>query len=99
MKYKHYVCIPIAGYISVEVETDSPSEKEAIKEALAVEWGDCTFEIGNEKIETGELEQFEKLVEGNVCYTYHTRAEVTKTIQIDEDDNEIERGLSNEFKK
>ena len=90
MKYKHYVDIPIAGYISVEVETDSPSEKEAIQEALAADWGNCTFEIGNEKIELCEIEQYEKLVEGNVCYTYHYDAEVTETIPIDENGNEIE---------
>lgn len=61
MKYE--VDIPIAGFIYVEVEAES--KKEAIELAMNMEWNDDDIQ---------ELDKYEKLVEGNVCYTYHSKA-------------------------
>lgn len=60
---KYGVSIPIAGYIYKEVEADS--KQEAIDKA---------FEEGYEDEDIVELDMYDKLVEGNVCYTYHTKA-------------------------
>jgi hypothetical protein len=60
---KYGVEIPIAGYVYIEVEAEN--KEEAIEIALETEWS-------NDDIE--ELDTYNKLVEGNVCYTYHTRA-------------------------
>jgi len=55
--------IPIAGYVRIEVEAEN--EEDAIEKA---------FDIGYKNEDIQEMEMFEKLVEGNVCHTYHTRA-------------------------
>lgn len=61
---KYAVCIPIAGYIYKEVEAENDGE--AI---------DMVFNDWNDE-DIAELEAFDVLVEGNVCYSYHTRATV-----------------------
>lgn len=60
------VAFPISGRYVVTLEGEFDSKEEAIQAA----W---------DAFETGELEDWEaheKLVEGNVCYTYHTDVEV-----------------------
>jgi hypothetical protein len=60
MKYE--VDIPIVGFMYVEVEAGS--KEEAIELAMNMEWKDDDIQ---------ELDKYEKLVEGNVCYTYHSK--------------------------
>ena len=60
---KFAVEIPIAGYVYLEVEAETPED--AIEKA---------FDIGYTDNDIQEMEMFEKLVEGNVCHTYHVRA-------------------------
>ena len=60
---KYAVTIPIAGYVYKEIEAES--EDEALEKA---------FDEGYEDCEIVELDMFDLLIEGNVCYTYHTRA-------------------------
>lgn len=52
--------VPVAGYVTVEVEANSP--KEAIEKAMEKEF---PVEGLNE---ITDLEKYEKLVEGNVFY-------------------------------
>lgn len=61
---KYAVRIPIAGYIYKEVEAENDGE--AI---------DIVFDNWSDE-DIAELEAFDVLVEGNVCYSYHTKATV-----------------------
>ncbi len=65
------VSIPIAGYIYIEV--DAENKDEAATKAFD-EMGEMSQEEWYGLIQ--ELECYEKLVQGNVCYAYHTRVEV-----------------------
>jgi hypothetical protein len=69
---KYRVDLPIAGYISLEV--DAENEDDAIEKALDSEWTHDDIQ---------ELDAYKRLVQGNVCYTWHTRAEAEI---IDEDE-------------
>ncbi len=62
---KYGVSIPIAGYIYKEVEADS--KEEALEKA---------FDEGYKDDEIAELDMYDVLVEGNVCYTYQTKTYV-----------------------
>lgn len=62
---KFVVNIPIAGYVYKEVEAES--KEEALEKA---------FDEGYKDDEIAELDMYDVLVEGNVCYTYHTKAYV-----------------------
>lgn len=62
---KYVVKAPIAGYIYKEVEANS--EEEAIDLALSDGW--CYDELE-------ELEMYNKVVEGNVCYLPYNKVEV-----------------------
>ena len=62
---KYGVSIPVAGYVYKEVEAES--KEEALEKA---------FDEGYKDDEIAELDMYDVLVEGNVCYTYHTKAEV-----------------------
>ena len=62
---KYGVSIPIAGYVYKEVEAES--KEEALEKA---------FDEGYKDDEIAELDMYDVLVEGSVCYTYHTKAEV-----------------------
>lgn len=64
---KYRVDVPIAGYVSIEVEAES--REDAINKAL---------EKGYTEDEIMEIDMYDKLVEGNVCYTYHYKAEATE---------------------
>lgn len=66
------VKVPIVGACYVEVEAEN--ESEAIEKAMDSE--DLTLD----NIE--EWEPLEKVVEGNVVYTYHTEAEVVNEEEI-----------------
>lgn len=68
---KYGVSVPIAGYIYKEVEANSKEE------ALEI-----VFEEGYEDEDIQEIEMYGKLIEGNICHTYYTRAEVE---ELDED--------------
>lgn len=65
------VILPIAGSIYMEIEADS--EKEAIEKAFQTDW-DIKIECNGEH-HIDELEAYEKIVEGNVCYVSTTEAE------------------------
>lgn len=60
---KYGVTVPIAGYIYKEIEANSKGE--AIEKVM---------EEGFEDEDVEELEMYDKLVEGNICYTYQTKA-------------------------
>lgn len=60
---KYLVYVPIAGNICKEIEAESADE--AI---------DLAFDEGFDYDEVCELDMYEKLVEGNVCYIYCTQA-------------------------
>lgn len=62
---KYGVSIPIAGYVYKEVEAES--KEEALEKA---------FDEGYKDDEIAELDMYVALVEGNICYTYHTKAYV-----------------------
>lgn len=62
---KYGVSIPVAGYVYKEVEAES--KEEALEKA---------FDEGYKDDEIAELDMYDVLVEGNVCYTYHTKVEV-----------------------
>ena len=62
---KYGVSIPIAGYVYKEVEAES---KEKALEKV--------FDEGYKDDEIAELDMYDVLAEGSVCYTYHTKAEV-----------------------
>ena len=62
---KYGVSIPIAGYVYKEVEAES--KEEALEKA---------FDEGYKDDEIAELDMYDVLVEGSVCYTYHTKVEV-----------------------
>lgn len=62
---KYGVSIPIAGYVYKEIEAES--KEEALEKA---------FDEGYKDDEIVELDMYDALVEGNVCYTYHTKADV-----------------------
>lgn len=62
---KFAVSIPIAGYVYKEVEAES--KEEALEKA---------FDEGYKDDEIAELDMYDVLVKGNVCYTYHTEAYV-----------------------
>lgn len=62
---KFAVSIPIAGYVYKEVEAES--KEEALEKA---------FDEGYKDDEIAELDMYDVLVKGNVCYTYHTKAYV-----------------------
>ena len=62
---KYGVSIPVAGYVYKEVEAES--KEEALEKA---------FDEGYKDDEIAELDMYDVLVEGSVCYTYHTKAEV-----------------------
>ena len=62
---KYGVSIPIAGYVYMEVEAES--KEEALEKV---------FDEGYKDDEIAELDMYDVLVEGNVCYTYHTEVEV-----------------------
>jgi hypothetical protein len=70
---KYYVEVPIAGYAVVEIETDITDKNEIIE--LAME------KATDEDVQ--EYEFYEKLVEGNVCHTYHTRAQIVDEEEIE----------------
>jgi len=72
---KYGVSIPIAGYIYKEVEANS--KEEAKEKAMSESFEDD---------EIMELDTYDKLVEGNVCYTYHTSVSVDYLGDCDEDD-------------
>lgn len=60
---KYGVSIPIAGYVYKEVEAET--KEEALEKA---------FDEGFEDDEIAELDMYDKLIEGNICYTYNTSA-------------------------
>ena len=62
---KYGVSIPVAGYVYKEVE--AKSKEEALEKA---------FDEGYKDDEIAELDMYDVLVEGSVCYTYHTKVEV-----------------------
>lgn len=62
---KYGLSIPIAGYVYIEIEAEN--EQQAIDKA---------FENGWEDEDVQELNMYEKLVQGNVCYVNHTRIDV-----------------------
>lgn len=62
---KYGISIPVAGYVYKEVEAES--KEEALEKA---------FDEGYKDDEIAELDMYDVLVEGNVCYTYHTEVEV-----------------------
>ena len=62
---KYGVSIPVSGYVYKEVEAES--KEEALEKA---------FDEGYKDDEIAELDMYDVLVEGNVCYTYHTKVEV-----------------------
>lgn len=62
---KYGVSIPVAGYVYKEVEAES--KEEALEKA---------FDEGYNDDEIAELDMYDVLVEGNVCYTYHTKVEI-----------------------
>lgn len=62
---KYGVSIPVAGYVYKEVEAES--KEEALEKA---------FDEGYKDDEIAELDMYDVLVEGSVCYTYHTKVEV-----------------------
>lgn len=62
---KYGVSIPIAGYVYKEIEAES--KEEALEKA---------FDEGYKDDEIAELDMYDVLVEGNVCYTYNTKAYV-----------------------
>ena len=62
---KYRVSIPIAGYVYKEVEAES--KEKALEKA---------FDEGYKDDEIAELDMYDVLVEGSVCYTYRTKAEV-----------------------
>ena len=62
---KYGVSIPVAGYVYKEVEAES--KEEAFEKA---------FDEGYKDDEIAELDMYDVLVEGNVCYTYRTKVEV-----------------------
>ena len=64
---KFIVEVPIAGYVCIEVEAEDKND--AI---------DIAFQKGYTDEEIVELDMYERLVEGNVVYTYHTRVEVNE---------------------
>ena len=65
MKKLYAVSVPVVGYAYKEVEAEN--EKEALE--LALEDGFCLDEVE-------DLEMYEKIIEGNVCYTRHIEADV-----------------------
>ena len=67
---KYGVSIPIAGYVYKEVEADS--KEEALEKA---------FDEGYKDDEIAELDMYDVLVEGNVCYTYQTKTYVEEIEQ------------------
>lgn len=62
---RYGVSIPIAGYVYKEVVADS--EEEALDIALSE---------GFEDDDIVELDSYATLVEGNICYTNYTKADV-----------------------
>lgn len=62
---KYGVSIPVAGYVYKEVEAET--KEEALEKA---------FDEGYKDDEIAELDMYDVLVEGSVCYTYHTKVEV-----------------------
>lgn len=62
---KYGVSIPVAGYVYKEVEAES--KEEALEKV---------YDEGYKDDEIAELDMYDVLVEGNVCYTYHTKVEV-----------------------
>lgn len=66
---KFSVYVPIAGYIYVEVEAES--EEDAIQQV---------FENGYKDEDVVEMDMYEDVVKGNVCYlnTAHAYAEKIK---------------------
>ena len=62
---KYSVYIPIAGYVYKEIEAES--KEEALEKA---------FDEGFIEDEIVELDMYEALIEGNVCYTYQTKVDI-----------------------
>jgi hypothetical protein len=60
---KYAVYVPIAGYIYKEVEANN--KREAV---------DKVFEEGYTNEDVVEIDMYDKIVEGNVCYLYNTEA-------------------------
>lgn len=80
------VSIPFAGYMSKTVIANS--EKEA-KEKFYEAASDIRFEIETlEKMDGIEWEFYEKLVQGNVCYTYYTQMEIEEGDEVINEDVE-----------
>ena len=82
---KYGVSIPVAGYVYKEVEAESKEEEEEIdeegkrivREELTKEEAlEKAFDEGYKDDEIAELDMYDVLVEGSVCYTYHTKVEV-----------------------
>lgn len=70
---KYTVKVPVVGYYLAEVEVND--SKEAIKKAVnEYEW---------EADDLLELEAFEKIVQGNICYTYNHSAEIISEEEIE----------------
>lgn len=74
-KKNYYVQVPFAGMIGVSVEaTDEEHAKELAMDscsAAMLQW-DNNETPDKCFIEETEWDIYDKLVEGNVCYTYHT---------------------------
>lgn len=66
------VILPIAGMVVVRVEADS--DEEAIEKAINSGWSiDFNSDDG---VELLEIDAFEKIVQGNICYAPQWEAEV-----------------------
>lgn len=70
--------VPIAGYVSVEVEADDYNE------AKQKGWQKVNKFENEELLENiQELETYSRLVEGNVCYVYHNKIDAECIDDID----------------
>lgn len=64
---RYSVCLPVVGYISVEVSADT--EEEALDEALNVGWSvDMSSSSAEGHVDLCELEAMPHVTQGNVSY-------------------------------
>lgn len=70
------VTVPIAGHVHVQVDAeDEESAEQEAYEAASEFLGGCTFpDTAHASLE--EVNAYEHIIQGNVCYVDHTQIEV-----------------------
>lgn len=74
MGKEYWVSLPIAGVLSINIES-ATSEEDAINQALAQDWNIDFKQGAGADMELNELEAYDKLITGNVVHVSLWEAE------------------------